>query len=201
MRAMIPSPFHVRSHDGTGSSEPRSSRNSDQGPCPAGCTSFGGAVAGAAESDVPQTSAAGAVAAGGGGGGPPPGGGGAAPPPPPPPGGAAPAAAAVAAHDVLAEYGWDAVHARALSLAATLAERLHERGRTVAPRGETTLVSWEDDDPEATRDRVGGEGILIRNLPSTPYLRASVGAWNDEDDLERLLDAVAPVSGRARARR
>jgi hypothetical protein len=46
---------------------------SDQGPCPAGCTSFGGAVAGAAESDVPQTSAAGAVAEGGGGGTKPPG--------------------------------------------------------------------------------------------------------------------------------
>jgi hypothetical protein len=44
---------------------------SDQGPCPAGCTS--GAVAGAAESDVPQTSASGAVAAGGGGATKPPG--------------------------------------------------------------------------------------------------------------------------------
>ena len=42
---------------------------SDQGPCPAGCTSFGGGVAGAAESDIPQTSASGAVAGGGGGGG------------------------------------------------------------------------------------------------------------------------------------
>jgi hypothetical protein len=42
---------------------------SDQGPCPAGCTSFGGAVAGAAETDVPQTSAGGAAAGGGGGGG------------------------------------------------------------------------------------------------------------------------------------
>src|SRR5829696_6984105 len=29
---------------------------SDQGPCPAGCTSFGGGVAGAAESDTPMTS-------------------------------------------------------------------------------------------------------------------------------------------------
>jgi hypothetical protein len=52
-------------------------------------------------------------------------------------------------------------------------------------------VSWEDDDPEATRDRLAGEGILIRNLPGTPYLRASVGAWNDEGDLERLLHAAA----------
>jgi selenocysteine lyase/cysteine desulfurase len=96
-------------------------------------------------------------------------------------------AAAVAAHDVLAGHGWAAVHGRARTLAATLAERLHTAGRTVAPRGETTLVSWEDPDPEAARDRLTTAGIVIRNLPGTPYLRASVGAWNDEDDLERLM--------------
>ena len=32
----------------------------------------------------------------------------------------------------------------------------------------------------------------MRNLPGTPLLRASVGAWNDEGDLERLLAAIAP---------
>jgi selenocysteine lyase/cysteine desulfurase len=99
-------------------------------------------------------------------------------------------AAAVAAHDVLAAGGWDAVHARAAGLAATLAERLADSGRTVAPRGPTTLVSWENDEPEATRDRLASEGIVVRHLPGTPYLRASVGAWNDEGDLERLLGAL-----------
>jgi selenocysteine lyase/cysteine desulfurase len=99
-------------------------------------------------------------------------------------------AAALAAHDVLATAGWDAVYTRARTLASTLADRLRERGRTVAPRGDTTLVSWEDDDPEATRDRLAGAGVLVRNLPGTPYLRASVGAWNDERDLDRLLEAA-----------
>lgn len=103
------------------------------------------------------------------------------------------AAASVAAHDVLAEAGWDAVYERSRTLAAALAERLRERGRAVAPRDDTTLVSWEDDDPEATRDRLAASGIVVRNLPGTPYLRASVGAWNDEADLERLVAAVAPV--------
>jgi hypothetical protein len=60
---------------------------SDQGPCPAGCTSFGGAVAGAAESDVPQTSASGAVAGGGGSGNKPPGSSAASAQPPTPTGG------------------------------------------------------------------------------------------------------------------
>ena len=57
----------------------------------------------------------------------------------------------------------------------------------MAPRGRTTLVSWEDPDPEASRERLAEHGILVRNLPGTPYLRASVGAWNDEADIERLL--------------
>src|SRR3954464_7681076 len=99
-------------------------------------------------------------------------------------------ACAVTAHEVLAEFGWDAVNERARTLAATLADRLRAAGRVVAPRGDTTLVSWEDSDPEAPRDRLAGAGVLIRNLPGTRYLRASVGAWNDESDLERLLDAA-----------
>jgi len=101
------------------------------------------------------------------------------------------AAGAVAAHDVLADAGWDAVYDRARTLAASLADRLRERGRQVAPRGDTTLVSWEDEDPEATRDRLAAAGIMIRNLPGTPYVRASVGAWNDESDLDRLLGELS----------
>jgi hypothetical protein len=32
--------------------------------------------------------------------------------------------------------------------------------------------------------------VLVRNLPGTPLVRASVGAWSSEDDLERLLAAL-----------
>jgi selenocysteine lyase/cysteine desulfurase len=96
----------------------------------------------------------------------------------------------LAAHDVLAASGWSEVHARATGLAATLAERLRERGRVVAPRGATTLVSWEDAEPAATSGRLAEAGVTVRPLPGTPYVRASVGAWNDESDLERLLEAV-----------
>jgi selenocysteine lyase/cysteine desulfurase len=94
---------------------------------------------------------------------------------------------ALAALDVLEEPGLDTAMARAVGLAAALAQRLGER---VAPRGRSTLVSWEDADPEAAVTRMRSEGFVVRHLPSTPYVRASVGAWNSEDEVERLAAAA-----------
>jgi selenocysteine lyase/cysteine desulfurase len=96
----------------------------------------------------------------------------------------------LAALDALASDGWDPVLTPPRRLAAALAERLAEAGCVVAPRAATTLVSWEDADPESARDRLAAAGVVVRSLPRTPYLRASVGAWNDESDLDRLLDAL-----------
>ena len=91
---------------------------------------------------------------------------------------------------VLGDAGWDAVHARARDLASHLVSKLEQSGRSVWPRGDTTLVSWEDDDPASTRERALEAGVIIRSIPNRPLLRASVGAWNDEDDLERLLRVI-----------
>ena len=93
----------------------------------------------------------------------------------------------LAATRTLQAAGFDAVHARAAALAGRLAAALADRGRRVAPRGPTTLVAWEDADPPATRERLAAARVVIRDLPGTPLLRASLGAWNDETDLERLL--------------
>jgi L-cysteine/cystine lyase len=93
----------------------------------------------------------------------------------------------LAAIELLESFGLQEVHGHAADLADRFADMLRERGRTVAPRGRTTLVAWEDRDPEAARDRITQQGVVIRNLPGTTYLRASIGAWNDESDLERLL--------------
>ena len=100
------------------------------------------------------------------------------------------ASAAAAALQVLGQAGWDAVHERAAALAGTLADALTERGLQVAPRDRTTLVSWHDPDPPAARVRLADAGVVIRDLPGTGLLRASVGAWNDESDLDRLLAAL-----------
>lgn len=99
-------------------------------------------------------------------------------------------ACALAAIRVLEDAGWDAVHERSRTLATALAERLAERGREPRPRGPSTLVSFPSDDPEAERDALAEAGVVVRNIPERPWLRASVGAWNDESDLDRLLSAL-----------
>ncbi len=96
-----------------------------------------------------------------------------------------------AALDVLEAAGLDEVLAAAADGAERLADRLRESGRTVAPRGRTTLVSWEERDPEAIAERLLGSGVVVRHLPGRPYVRASVGAWTSEGDIDRLLSALA----------
>jgi L-cysteine/cystine lyase len=96
-------------------------------------------------------------------------------------------ALSLAAAEVLERAGWETVHAAGPALAGTLADRLRERGFEVTPRADTTLVSFEYPDGTAARERLAANGVLLRELPGTPYLRASVGAWNDEGDLDRLL--------------
>jgi len=99
-------------------------------------------------------------------------------------------ACALAGVRVLEAAGWRVVHEHARELAARLVELLGERGRAVAPRGDSTLVSFQSPDPEYERERLLERGVILRNIPGRPWLRASVGAWNDEDDLDRLLVAL-----------
>jgi selenocysteine lyase/cysteine desulfurase len=96
-----------------------------------------------------------------------------------------------AAIEVLESAGWDAVHSCAVTLAGRLAEMLREAGREVAPREQTTLVSFASPDPVAERAALAEAGCIVRNIPGRPWLRASVGAWNDEGDLERLMAGLA----------
>lgn len=100
------------------------------------------------------------------------------------------AAAALAAHDVLAGFGWDRVHARAHELATHAADGLAEAGHVVADRGPTTLVSWRSPDPAADVARLAAADVVVRSFAGLPFVRASLGAWNDEGDVERLIAAV-----------
>jgi L-cysteine/cystine lyase len=96
----------------------------------------------------------------------------------------------LAALQTLVAHDLDASMARAADLADRFAARLAEAGHTVAPRGRSTLVAFEYPEPAEARQRLAEAGIAVRDLPGFPYLRASVGAWNDESDLERLRAAL-----------
>lgn len=100
-------------------------------------------------------------------------------------------ACALAGVRVLEDAGWAAVHERAAALAQRLVEMLEGAGREPAARGRTTLVSFPSEDPPNERLRLAEAGVIVRNIPSRPWLRASVGAWNDEEDLARLIAALA----------
>jgi L-cysteine/cystine lyase len=94
---------------------------------------------------------------------------------------------AVASLKVFATAGWDWVHARGADLAHTLAERLLERGIEVSPRGRSTLVSWPAEDAAADVERLAGEGFVVRSIPAIGRVRASVGGWSSEEEIERLV--------------
>jgi L-cysteine/cystine lyase len=61
----------------------------------------------------------------------------------------------------------------------------------VSEPGQGTLVSWRvDGGAAAVVAELYGRGVVVRDLPGTGLVRASVGWWNDDDDLERLLAAL-----------
>jgi L-cysteine/cystine lyase len=107
---------------------------------------------------------------------------------------------ALAALGVLEDAGWPAVRARAVALADRLTAELRAQGHELRGRDATTLVAWRAGDAEARAAQLAEQGIVLRWLPGGTDLRASVGAWNDERDLERLLDALQSAGAPATMR-
>jgi L-cysteine/cystine lyase len=101
------------------------------------------------------------------------------------------AAWARAALEVLGEAGWDWVLARGPALAEQLAAALAQRGLPVTPRGASTLVSWRQSDAARAVESLRAEGFVVRSLPGRGLVRASVGAWSSEHELEALADRAA----------
>ena len=54
-------------------------------------------------------------------------------------------------------------------------------------------MSFASEDPAGERLRLAERGVLVRDIPERPLLRASVGAWNDESDFDRLIDGLDAV--------
>ena len=70
--------------------------------------------------------------------------------------------------------------------AARCREALAEHFEVVP--GDATLVSFvPPDDPAAAALRLYERDVVVRNLPGTPWVRASCGWWTNEDDIDRLV--------------
>jgi selenocysteine lyase/cysteine desulfurase len=93
--------------------------------------------------------------------------------------------------DVLERAGFANVHEHGIALAERLADLLQERGVTVTPRGSTTLVSFEVPDPPGFTERAAAEGMVVRAIPGRELARASVGAWNSDEEIERLVELAS----------
>jgi L-cysteine/cystine lyase len=101
-----------------------------------------------------------------------------------------PTAWALASIELLQEAGLDWVTSRAADGADRLAAMLSERGLEVAPRGRSPLVSWHSASAEEDVSRLAEAGVVVRFLPGLDLVRASVGAWTSDEDLDRLVSAV-----------
>lgn len=92
------------------------------------------------------------------------------------------------------EAGFEAGHARAMELAGVLRERVAalSNARAIDVDAPSPLVALEIDGRTAVAAVAALErqGIIVRSIPGTEITRVSVGFWNDEGDIDRLVDAL-----------
>ncbi|HEY8626929.1 MAG TPA: aminotransferase class V-fold PLP-dependent enzyme [Gaiellaceae bacterium] len=96
----------------------------------------------------------------------------------------------VAALDLAPEWRFD----RARELAERCRDRLAEAGFEVRTEpGQAGLVTFEprNGEPDAAAARALEAGVVIRALPKTPWIRASCGYWTSDEDVDRLVAALA----------
>jgi L-cysteine/cystine lyase len=70
-------------------------------------------------------------------------------------------------------------------------EVLAERFEVVTAPGQATLVSFrvEGDSAELV-PRLYDEGVIVRDVPATGWIRVSCGWWTSDEDIDRLLAAL-----------
>jgi L-cysteine/cystine lyase len=82
---------------------------------------------------------------------------------------------------------------RAYALAERMRQLLAPVAEVVTPEHRATLVAFRPDQGSA-KDVVAAladADVLVREIPGTGLVRASVGWWSNEDDLDRLVAGLA----------
>jgi L-cysteine/cystine lyase len=85
-------------------------------------------------------------------------------------------------------------HQRAADMAERFREELAAAGHdVVVPEERATLVTWRVPAGESADvvARLAERDVIVRDLPGRGLVRASVGWWSNEDDLDRLLAGLA----------
>jgi L-cysteine/cystine lyase len=89
--------------------------------------------------------------------------------------------------DLAPEWRFDRIR----EMAARCRELLAERVEAVTPSNQAGLVTFRvEDDPEAVRARLLEQGVVVRNLPGTQWMRASCGWWTNDEDVARLAGGL-----------
>lgn len=106
----------------------------------------------------------------------------------------------LAALDWLGGIGWGEIHARTAALhraARGLLEAVPGVTVITPPPPQAGLIAFAagGGDAEALARALADEGVMVRAIPSPMALRASVGFYNDEEDLARLAGAVKRLTG------
>ena len=62
----------------------------------------------------------------------------------------------------------------------------------VVPDDRATIVAWRpgEEQPADVVARLARAGVLVRDIPKAGLVRASVGWWTSDDDLERLVTGI-----------
>lgn len=83
-------------------------------------------------------------------------------------------------------------YAHAARMTVLLKQQLANTQLLVETQRPTTLVSIQPrQDPDELARKCHENGVLVRVIPGTGYLRASVGFWTSEEDIQRFVELVA----------
>jgi L-cysteine/cystine lyase len=105
---------------------------------------------------------------------------------------AAPALAGLLASLSFAAEVGEERFARARALTERCRELLSERLDVLTPPGQATLVSFRPRGRTAEEvvAALAERGIVVREFPGLDWIRASIGFWTSEEEIERLVEAL-----------
>jgi L-cysteine/cystine lyase len=61
----------------------------------------------------------------------------------------------------------------------------------VTAQEQATLLTWEAGDAAGESRRLAERGVIVRNVPNLPWVRASIGFWTSDEELEALAAGLA----------